>query len=72
MKRKNVKKLIYGIRMDIIDEIGELNRMNKNTQMSFVKHYGSFEYGYKRGLTEAAMIMLDRIYETFPEEKEEE
>ena len=71
MKKEKVKELIYGMRVEIIEEIGDLKRMKENTQMSFVKDYGSFEYGYKRGLTEAAMIMLDRIYDKVPEEKEE-
>jgi len=71
MKKKEVKQFVYGIRVEIINEIGELKRMEENTVKMFVNDEASFEYGYRRGLTEAAMIMLDRIYDKFPEEKEE-
>ena len=72
MKKKEVKQFVYGIRVEIINEIGELKRMEENTQKTYVKDNGSFVYGYRRGLTEAAMIMLDRIYDKFPEENKEE
>ena len=72
MKKKNVKALLYKIRCEIIDEIGEMDRMMENSAEQFIKDGGSFRYGYRRGLTEAAMIMLDRIYEKFPEEEENE
>ena len=46
--------------IDIIEEIAEQARRDGNTQEMFVKDWRSFEYGYLRGLTEAAMIMLER------------
>ena len=69
MKKTEVKELLYDIRTDIINEIAEQNRRDGNTQELFLKDWGTFEYGYLRGLTEAAMIMLERIYGRFPEEK---
>ena len=72
MKKKKVKELLYRIRFEIIYEIDAQKRMDENTAPQFVRDDISFEYGYKRGLTEAAMIMLDRIYEKFPEEEENE
>ena len=72
MKKEKVKELLYSIRCEIIDEIGELDRMMENSAEQFIKDGGSFRYGYRRGLTEAAMIMLERIYEKFPEEKDED
>ena len=70
MKKKKVKEMLYGIRVRIIDEIEEQERMEENTAKEFVKHGGSFVYGYKRGLTEAAMIMLDEIIKEWPEEED--
>lgn len=69
MKKTEVKGLLFDIRKDIIEEIAEQARRDGNTQEMFVKDWRSFEYGYLRGLTEAAMIMLERIYSRFPEER---
>ena len=70
MKKKKVKDLLYSIRTEIIEEISETNRMN-NCPQYLRTDQGSYHYGYQRGLTEAAMIMLERIMEKFPEEKED-
>jgi len=72
MKKTEVKELLFDIRKDIIEEIAEQARRDGNTQEMFVKDWRSFEYGYLRGLTEAAMIMLERIYSRFPEERKKD
>lgn len=72
MKKKKVKAMLYEIRGSIIDEIGSREREEINSQPLFIQHWSTFDYGYRRGLTEAAMIMLDKIYEMFPEEEQDE
>ena len=72
MKNKKVKELLYEIRGSIVEEIGEMDRMEGNTAKEFVKDAPSFSYGYLRGLSEAAMILLEKIYAMYPEEKEQE
>ena len=70
MKKQKVKENLYKIRMDIIDQIEEPNEVME--KFIFEHQKDSFEYGYKVGMSWAAMILLDKIYEMFPEEKEDE
>ena len=72
MKTAKAKALLYEIRVMIIDEIQEMERMKAEELEHLYKYYGSYSFGYRRGLTEAAMIMLEKIYEVFPEEKAED
>ena len=72
MKRKNVIKNLYRIRCEIIDEIVEKKRLEFKEDHSAIQNYSNFVWGYKVGLSQAAMILLDKIYELFPEEKDEE
>ena len=72
MKKAKVKALLYEIRVMFINEIAERERMRAEELEHLYKDYGSYEYGYMRGLTEAAMIMLEKIDEMFPEEKHEQ
>ena len=41
-------------------------------QFLFNHQKDSMEYGYQVGMSRAAMILLDKIYEMFPEERNEE
>lgn len=68
MKKAKVKALLYEIRVMIIDEIQEMDRMKAEELKHLYVDYGSYAFGYRRGLTEAAMIMLEKIDEKFPEE----
>ena len=69
MKKKEAKEFIYEIRCKIIEEIGEHERIQEECGKGYLyTNFKSFEYGYNRGLTEAAMIMLDEIYRKWPEE----
>ena len=70
MKKHKVKEKLYEIRVDIIDQIEEPNEVIE--EFIFQHQKDSFEYGYKVGMSRAAMILLDKIYEMFPEEKEDE
>ena len=71
MKKKNVKALMYSTRVKIINEIELCDRAAENELKSCYRDLNSYMYGYKRGLTEAAMIMLDVIYAKWPEEEDE-
>lgn len=70
MKKQKVKEKLYEIRLAIINEIEEPVETMEN--FIFEHQKDSFEYGYKVGMSWAAMIMLDKIMEMFPEEKEDE
>ena len=71
MKKNKVKALMYSVRLEIIEEIEEMERMEYNSAQYLIKDRSSFEYGYKRGLTEAAMIILDRIKDSFPKQSDD-
>ena len=70
MKKQKVKEKLYEIRLAIINEIEE--PAETMGEFIFEHQKDSFEYGYKVGMSWAAMIMLDKIMEIFPEEKEDE
>lgn len=70
MKKKKVKEKLYDIRVAIIDQIEEPTE--EMEQFLFNHQKDSMEYGYQVGMSRAAMILLDKIYELFPEEKDEE
>ena len=73
MKKEKVKSLLYDARGKIIDELDE---MKEYPGEAFVKNHGmkeyDFDYGYRVGISSAAMILLNVIYELFPEEKDED
>ena len=70
MKKKRVNEKLYEIRVAIIDEIEEPTE--EMEQFLLYLQDESMEYGYNVGMSHAAMILLDKIYEMFPEEKDEE
>lgn len=70
MKKKKVKEKLYDIRVAIIDQIEEPTE--EMEQFLFNHQKDSMEYGYQVGMSRAAMILLDKIYEMFPEERNEE
>ena len=70
MKKKKVKEKLYDIRKAIIDQIEEPTE--EMEQFLFNHQKDSMKYGYQVGMSRAAMILLDKIYEMFPEEKNEE
>ena len=70
MKKKKVKEKLYDIRKAIIDQIEEPTE--EMEQFLFNHQKDSMEYGYQVGMSRAAMILLDKIYEMFPEERNEE
>ena len=70
MKKKRVKEKLYEIRLAIIDEIEEPTE--EMEQFLYDHQKDNMEYGYKVGMSHAAMILLDKIYELFPEEKYED
>ena len=70
MKKQKVKENLYKIRVDIIDQIEEPKEVMED--FIFGHQKDSFGYGYRVGMSWAAMILLDKIYEMFPEEKEDE
>ena len=72
MKKKNVIKNLYKIRCEIIDETVLKERLEIKRDHPLIKNYSNFVWGYKVGLSQAAMILLDKIYDLFPEEKDEE
>lgn len=70
MKKEKVKEKLFDIRAAIIDEIED---PSEEMSLFLLKHEeDSMDYGYKVGMSRAAMIMLEKIYEMFPEEKEED
>lgn len=70
MKKRKVIKKLYDIRIAIIDQIEEPTE--EMEQFLLYHQDGSMEYGYKVGMSHAARILLDKIYEMFPEERNEE
>ena len=70
MKKQKEKEKLYEIRVAIIDEIEEPKEVME--KFIFEHQKDSFGYGYRVGMSWAAMIMLDKIMEMFPEEKEDE
>ncbi len=70
MKKKKVKEKLYEIRLEIIEQIGDPTE--EMEQFLFNHKEGSMKYGYRVGMSHAAMIVLDKIYELFQEEKDEE
>lgn len=69
MKKKKVKEKLYEIRKAIIEEIEE---PEEGTEILIQKYEKGFmRYGYRVGMSRAAMILLYKIYEMFPEEEEE-
>jgi len=73
MKKQKVKKKLYEIRVAIINEIEEpKEELEEFITRREEEGRGSMMYGYKVGMSQAAMILLDKIYEMFPEEKDED
>ena len=70
MKKKKVKEKLYDIRIAIIEQIEEPTE--EMEQFLFNHQKDSMEYGYQVGMSREAMILLDKIYEMFPEERNEE
>ena len=66
MKKKKVKEKLFDIRAAIIDEI---ENPNEELEQFLLKHHkDSMRYGYKVGMSRAAMILLEKACEMFPEE----
>lgn len=70
MKKRQVKEKLFDIRAAIIDEIEEPTEL---IAQFLLKHEEDpMDYGYKVGMSRAAMILWEKIYEMFPEGKEED
>lgn len=70
MKKQKVKEKLFEIRGAIIHEI---DKPAEGVFLYMLLHKkDSFENGYKMGMATAATIMAEKIYEMFPEEKEDE
>lgn len=72
MKKRKVKEMLNAIRDEMIDEIAEENRIDIDSFRNLIKEPVDFIYGYKVGLSQAAMIMLEWMEELFTEEKDDE
>lgn len=68
MKKKLVKGKLFDIRAAIIDEIEEPKEDIEEFLLKNQEY--SMRYGYRVGMSRAAMILLEEIYKMFPEEKE--
>ena len=71
MKKKKVYKSLTEIQMAIIDEIHE-PKGDLEDLMSRKENEKNIFYGYQIGMSRAAMILLDKIIEMFPEIKEQD
>ena len=66
MKKKKVKEKLFDIRAAIIHEI---ENPNEELELFMLKHQeDSLKYGYKIGMSRAAMILLEKACEMFQEE----
>jgi hypothetical protein len=70
MKKKKVYKSLTEIQKTIIDEIHE-PKSDLEDLMSRKENEKNIFYGYQIGMSRAAMILLDKIIEMFPEIKEQ-
>ena len=67
MKKRKLKEMLNAIRDEMIDEIAEENRIDIDSFRYLIKEPVDFIYGYKVGLSQAAMIMLEWMEELFPD-----
>ena len=67
MRKKRVKEMLYEIRKNIIKEIDEPTE--ELDEFIFKNEVSSTLYGYQVGMSRAAMILLDKIRELYPEEE---
>lgn len=65
MKKKKVKEKLYKIQMEIIEQIEDPTE--EMEQFLFNHQKDSMKYGYQVGMSRAAMILLDKIFEMYPD-----
>jgi len=73
MKKKKVKRMLYDIRVKMIDEIEEMRRApDDDFHKSLELDMETLLYGYRIGMSQATMILLDEINRLFPEVEDED
>lgn len=69
MKKQKIKELLAELQVKMVDELDETT---DDISYLIEQHTGDFEYGYKVGMSRAAMIIMAKRKEMFPEEFREE
>lgn len=65
MKKSKVKELLAGMQVQMVEELDETT---EDIRTLIETHTGDFDYGYRVGMSRAAMIVMDRREKLFPED----
>ena len=65
MKKSKVKELLAGMQVQMVEELDETT---EDIRTLIETHTEDFDYGYRVGMSRAAMIVMDRREKLFPED----
>lgn len=65
MKKSKVKELLAGMQVQMVDELDETT---EDIRTLIETHTEDFDYGYRVGMSRAAIIVMARREKLFPED----